>query len=440
VTPPSAPGTAREARSTRWLLVVPYAIIVLVAFLTPTATLFPHQGDVNLYLEKASALVSGRIPYRDFPLEYPPLALVPMVVPYLLWPFGEITLDVYKWLFAGWEAVLIVGLGLVLAEIVRVRARSEGNEDAPMALPGRLRWLGVRVIILTLGAALALTWRFDLFPALLVMVAVWASLANQPALAGVAIAAGILAKLYPLALVPALAIPWLLPFDRDRLIRYGGAIGITVVAGLLPFVVLGGLGALTFVSQQALRGLQIESVGGALVLLDGLIRGEPVRIIAPFSAAEVSGPLASAWLGFLPIFTLLAFAALAWVGWRRMKAEVATFGSVAPSTVVAFATASLLVLIVTSKVFSIQYVVWLLPFAALLEGRRFWLAAVIVALTMPIHPLLYADVLEQEVLPILVLNLRNLLAVALTCWSIADLRPARVPRPPGTWAGAGAVA
>ena len=431
MTPPSTRGIARGVRSGTWLLAIPYAIIVLVARLTPTTALFPDQGDVNLYLEKASALVSGRIPYLEFPLEYPPLALVAMVVPYLLWPFGEITLDLYKVLFAGWEAFLIVVLGVVLGEIVRVRALGERTDDGSQgALPSQLRWLAVRLIILTLGAALALTWRYDLFPAVLVMVALWASLANRPVLAGMAIAAGILAKLYPLALVPALAIPWLMPFDASRLIRYGGSVVITVLAGLLPFVVLAGPSTFMFLSNQALRGLQIESTGAALVLLEGLVRGERLPITAPFSAAEVAGPLASVWLALLPLATLVGFALLAWVGWRRIRAEHEAFGAVTASTVIALATASLLVLVLTSKVFSIQYVVWLVPFAALLPGRKFWLAAVIVGLTMPIHPLLYADLVEQEALPILILNLRNALVVALACWVVADLRTAPRCRQP----------
>ena len=106
------------ARPPLWLLLAPGVVLVLVAALTPTSVLLPHQGDVNLYLEKAGAVASGQVPYRDVPLEYPPLALVPMVVPYLLWPLGQVDLDTYKWLFAGFEAVLVVGLGLVLARVV----------------------------------------------------------------------------------------------------------------------------------------------------------------------------------------------------------------------------------------------------------------------------------------------------------------------------------
>jgi hypothetical protein len=92
--------------------------------------------------------------------------------------------------------------------------------------------------------------------------------------------------------------------------------------------------------------------------------------------------------------------------------------------VVTLAAASVMVLLVTSKVFSIQYIVWLVPFATLLPHWKFWLAAGIVALTMPIHPFLYDRLVAQDVLPILVLNLRNALLVILTVWVIAGLRQA----------------
>jgi hypothetical protein len=430
VTPPSRPGTADAARPPLWLLVIPFGIVLAVAALTPTASLFPHQGDVSLYLEKAIAIADGGIPYRDVSLEYPPLAFVPMVVPYLLWPFGPVDLDVYKWLFAAWEAVMMVALGLVLAQVVRrggliAVADDRGWPAVADAPPLRVRTssVAIRMVILSAGAALALTWRFDLFPALLVMLALWAALEGRPVIAGVAIAAGVLAKLYPLALVPALAIPWLVPFDSRRLIRYGTAIAVTLAVGLLPFLALAGSSALTFLGYQALRGLQIESVGGGLVVLDGLLRGQPVDLSSPFLAVEVRAPQASLLLAALPVLTLLGYGLLAWLGWRRLHAERDRLGRVSPATVVLLAAASVVVLLATSKVFSIQYVVWFVPFAALLPKWQFWLAAVIVGLTMPIHPLLYDGLVAQDALPIVILNLRNGLLVVLAGWLIWDLRP-----------------
>jgi hypothetical protein len=283
--------------------------------------------------------------------------------------------------------------------------------------------VAIRLVILTAGAALALAWRFDLFPALLVMVALWAALEGRPVIAGVVIAAAVLAKLYPLALVPAIAIPWLVPLDSRRLKRYGLAIGVTLAAGLLPFLALAGTQALTFLGYQALRGLQIESVGGGLVVLDGLLRGQPVALSSPFLAVEVRGTLASALLAVLPVLTLLGYGLLAWLGWRRLHVERDLLGRVSPATVVLLAAASVVMLLVTSKVFSIQYVVWLVPFAALLPRGQFWLAAVIVGLTMPIHPLLYDELVGQDALPIVILNLRNGLLLALAGWLVWDLRP-----------------
>src|SRR5438034_1238083 len=119
---PTVHGSCRlSGRSPLLLLLIPFAIILAIPALTPPKELFTNQGDVGLYLENAKAIVGGRTPYSQVPLEYPPLALVPMVVPYLLGlPFGEVTLDHYKWLFAGWEAVLVLVLGLVLVRIARL--------------------------------------------------------------------------------------------------------------------------------------------------------------------------------------------------------------------------------------------------------------------------------------------------------------------------------
>jgi hypothetical protein len=420
-----APGSSGAARPPLLLLLIPPAILLLAAAATPTSALFTDQGDVGLYYRRVTDLASGLLPYRDVPFEYPPLALVPMLVPALLWPFGELTLETYKWLFAGWGAGLMVVLGLVLGRIVRIRALSDANAAVIGRAIGRQQiWLGIRLGLLTAGAALALAWRFDLFPALLTAVALWVALERRPALTGAAIAAGVLTKLYPIILAPALAVPWLMPAEGRGLRRLVGALAVTAAVVVSPLVMMAGPATFGFLAYQALRGLQIESLGGGLVLLGGLLRGEPIPIVAPFLAAEVTGPLAEAWLLTLPVVTALGFALVGWLGWHRMRRDVAALGRVTARSTIALATASLLVLLVTSKVFSIQYVVWLVPFAALMGGLRFWLAAAMVALTMPIHPLLYDELVAQEALPVLILNVRNALLVALTVWVLFDLRGA----------------
>jgi hypothetical protein len=411
-------GAIDAARTPRALLLIPYLVVFVTAALTPEREFFTNQGDVRLYLEKAVALADGLLPYRDFPLEYPPLALVSMALPHFIWPFGEVTLDVYRWLFAAWEAVLVLALGFVLLRIVRLGGDEGGAGDS---LDGRLRSVVIRLIPLVIGVALAITWRFDLFPALLVMVALWAALDGRPGLAGFAIGLGVLAKLYPVAVVPALAIPWLFPLDVRRLARYGVALALTVGLVMLPFWLIAGSDAFAFLTYQAERGLQVESIGGGLAVLGGLLAGQPVEINHRFSSVQVEGAFADAWLAILPLLTLAGFGFLGILGWRRVRREVAAGGAVSPATVATLAGAAILVLIATNKVFSIQYVVWIVPFAALLRGGRLWLALAVVALTMPIHPLLYEGLVGQQALSILVLNLRNALFVALLGWTLSDV-------------------
>jgi Glycosyltransferase family 87 len=410
---------AAAVRSLPWRLLLPSVVILIAAALAPASELHSNQGDVGLYLEKARALASGLVPYRDFPFEYPPLALVPMVVPYLLWPFGRLAVEGYAWLFVVWEAALMLVLAIVLARIVRLGGASDDGAagvDRAAAESERGSSMADRLVLVSIGAALAIAFRFDLFPALLVMVALWLSLERRPVAAGVAVGFGVLAKLYPLAIVPALAIPWLVPLDGPRLVRYGVAVVGSIVLVLLPFVALAGSDTFGFLSYQSERGLQVESIGGGLALLVGLINGHMVDMSFGFSAVQVAGPFADAWLAVLPALTVLGFGLLGWVGWRHVRR-----GQVPAATAVALTFASVLVLLATSKVFSIQYVVWIVPFAALLRGGKFWLAAAIIALTMPIHPLLYAELVKQHALPILVLNLRNALFLALTAWVLRDL-------------------
>jgi len=290
-------------------LVIPAAVILVAAALTPAIELTRNQGDVGLYLGNARAILDGGVPYRDVALEYPPLAIVPMVVPYLAGlPSGGVTLDRYAWLFASWEAVLVVLLGIALVGIAR-RGGVAGSGDPGWSVAWRLP-------ILAAGAALAIAWRFDLFAALLLTGAVWATLANRPTAAGVFLGLGVLTKLFPIIAMPALAVAWLAPRDDRRLVRFGLATVLTIALGELPFLALAGPDALSFLGYQAQRGLEIESVGAGIVLLDGLVRGVPVETHSPFKAVEVFGPLADSWLRLLPVMTVAGFGALGVAGWR----------------------------------------------------------------------------------------------------------------------------
>jgi hypothetical protein len=84
-----------------------------------------------------------------------------------------------------------------------------------------------------------------------------------------------------------------------------------------------------------------------------------------------------------------------------------------------------LALILTSKVLSPQYLVWLLPFLPVVAARsRFmlWFSVVGLALTLVIFPVAYGALIAQHPVAVLLLNARNLLLVALftaLLWKLA---------------------
>jgi hypothetical protein len=395
------------------VLAIPAVVLAVVGVVTPMSAFYGSQGDLRYYQERAAALLAGQVPYRDFGFEYPPLALVPMVVPYLAsLPFGA-SLAAYEWLFLAWEAVLLAALALCLTRIADLLSgaalRSGGGSAA------------ARLAVLTVVAPLMLAFRFDLFPTLLAALAVWWSLADRPVAAGLALGLGVLAKLFPAVLGPALLVSWLLPPRPARLARFGIAVSLTVALGMLPFALLAGDGAFAFLGYEGARGLQLESVASGLVLLAGLLQGRPVELVSNYGSMNINPGAGAAWLAVLPVLTVALLLGLAWLGWSRIRAEVRDEGRPHVRTIVRLAALSLLALLVTSKVFSVQYIVWLLPFGALLSTGQFAVVAVIALLSTGIHPIAYEQLIAQEPWAVLLLDARNALVVGLLVWLAAPL-------------------
>ena len=400
------------------LLGLPALVILALGLLTPANALFPNQFDVYLYFQNAEAFASGQLPYRGFPFEYPPLALVPMAVPYLLWPLGPPPFEIYHWLFLAWEAALLTALVVTLGAVALRLWPANGD-----------RAMAIRLFLLTIVAAPSLAWRFDLFPALLGALAILAGLSGRAGLAGAAIALGVLAKLFPAVLAPVIVLPWLLAGDWRRASRF-----VLVGSGVFVFVlgvVYGLVGDAIWspITYQNERGLQAESLGAGLLLLRAVLTETPARLTFDHSAVHVAGPWAERILAIqLPVL-IAALGGITALTFRRFRTEIRELGAVATASVITAAAATVAVLLLTNKVFSVQYVVWLLPFAALLRGRQLLLFALIAGLSIGIHPLFYDALIRQEAAAVYLLNARNVALVALAAWLVREL--ANVARPAG---------
>lgn len=263
--------------------------------------------------------------------------------------------------------------------------------------------------------------RFDLVPGVLVALALLA-LVGAPRRAAVLAVLATGVKYSPALVLPALAAP---AASRIRVVVSGALAGIGLVG---VSVAVGGwdriLSPLTY---QGDRGLQVESVAATPAMVRWAVAPGDDRIFfAPSLAWEIDGPWTGALLTISAVVTALLVVALValWaLAWIRLPDPRTGLPAVVWSTLGAISA-----FVVSGKVLSPQYLLWLLPAAcaglALLEGadrRRLgrWTAVLLLAalLSHVIYPHAYGAIIGEHSgwsLPVVaVLALRNLLVVGL---------------------------
>ena len=227
-----------------------------IALLAATSALpFNHfssaggGGDMILYERYSTNVVDGLLPYHDFFFEYPPVAIVALVVP-------KLTGLTYAVAFRGTMLVLLAAtLALALLTLGRLQADAARVWGAALLIGASPMLIGP-----------VLLERFDAWPVFLLSAAVLLVVAERTALGATALTLAICAKVYPAVAAPALLLHALAARGRAVVARAAAA-GIGVGALVVtPFAVVGfgGLGFSFYV--QFKRPLQIESLGASILL------------------------------------------------------------------------------------------------------------------------------------------------------------------------------
>ncbi len=337
---------------------------------------------------------SGRalLPYRDFPFEYPPLALLPML------GAAVVTVDpvAYPYVFG-----TLAALAALAAVLLGARVRERLGV-------GALPRYGLATAAALLLVGFAVEARIDVFSAALVAGALLCAVTERPVLLGVLLGAGAATKVYPALLWPALVAPLVAGRRWRELGRSLG--GFCAVAG--GAAALGLLaspeGFLAGMRFQGLRGLQVESVGASVLAGAGWLAGAPLRSAHAYGSMDVVGAGPTLLASFLRACVPLG--ALA-VGACAVRA--ARRGASAQLVVDALGLA-IAVVWVTSPVLSAQYLMWGIPALLLVRpraARALYLTALLV--TQIEFPTCWGLVSNLQPAGIAILLLRNGLLVAL---------------------------
>jgi uncharacterized membrane protein len=251
--------------------------------------------------------------------------------------------------------------------------------------------------------------RFDLWPAALTAGALAALLAGRDRVAGAVLGLAVAAKLYPLVLVPVAGI-WIWRRSGRRAALVSLAIFAAVVAAcVLPFLALSPHGLWESVSRQTERPLQIESFGAGVLLVLHQIAGVGITMESSHGSQNLAGSGPDA-IATLQSALQLAAVVCVWIWFARGPMERDRLVRAFAATVCAF--------IAFGKVFSPQFLIWLVPLVPLVRGRRGLAAGAILALALVLtqlwFPFRYWDLaLHFRALPSWLVFVRDLAVVGL---------------------------
>jgi hypothetical protein len=316
--------------------------------------------DTPVYQRYGNEIAHGKVPYRDFELEYPPGALPMFALPGLV-SHGGHDQDVKPGFRRTFETLMWMCGALALLAIAAVLRAIGGAVWAPL-LFAALAPLALGSVILS---------RFDLWPAALVAGVTAAIVSNRFRTGHALLGVGAAAKFYPAVLLPlAAAYVWKRRGRREALVCVGLTAG-AAAAIFLPFVVFSPGGVWHSISVQLGRPLQVESLGASLLLAAHHAFGVGVTGETSHGSQNLAGTGADV-IGAISTAVQTAALLWIWVAFARGRATAAAFVGAAAAAICAF--------VAFGKVLSPQFLIWLIPVVPLVRGRRgVWAGALLLA-------------------------------------------------------------
>ena len=227
-----------------------FALLHALLFLAVFASLDYFVGGHGFERGFTIKMLDGMLPYSDFFSEYPPLALFSFLLPALFFP----DYPAYGFFYA----IEIYLLDLVILFILVKFAPRLKLQIWPVLSVYTLCLVAIGPIV---------TGRFDLLPATLVLVALYAFISGKNKIAWGCLALGASAKLYPMIIAPLFFLYLLRQKQYRRLAQ-----GITIFGGVilvlnLPWIIIDADGFWQFISYHLERGLHSESSYGSVILI-----------------------------------------------------------------------------------------------------------------------------------------------------------------------------
>jgi Glycosyltransferase family 87 len=315
--------------------------------------------DTVEYHRYGLEMTHGKVPYRDFRVEYPPGAL-----PVFLLPAADRPgVSRYNREFQILMGLCAAGALLAMAWALRTLRAS------PQRLAAALGFFALAPLVL--GSVLI--YRYDLWPAALAALGLAAVVAGRSRIGFGALGFGLAAKIFPGVLIPpALAYVWRTRGRREALVSLACAT-VALAVFVVPFLAVAPHGVWSSIHRQASRPLQIESLGSAALLAAHQLGGLHLKLVTSHGSQNLAGSLPRA-LGTIEGALLVVTLVGIWIAAAR--------GPARPERLVRYSAAAVTAFVAFDKVLSPQFMIWLVPLVPLVRGRRGLVASALLGLAL----------------------------------------------------------
>lgn len=348
-----------------------------------------HQWGIPQPIIQFAQAQSMNAPLHALPHEYPILTLIP----FSLGLFAPVF-----WSQVAFAIGMIVIAAIIYCVLVRYRSRRAAIACA---------------FYLVIGCWATAAGRFDLFPSAMTLFAVICATRARWNWAFFFLAIATLLKFYPVLLLP----PFLIACYQGTQKRWNsmavwrpfGVFVLTCVLVMGVSFLLSIEGTVSPLGYFGDRPVQIESLASSILWLSSFMHTQQLQFAYTFGSLNVLSPHASLISTLMTVVLLAGLLYTFWLQWR---------GKINLATAVLL---TLLIIMITGKVFSPQYLIWVVPLIAYVgEADWRWVVTwgLIGLLTTWIYPAIYtmAPLLQVPYIPQFypAVTLRNLLMLGTT--------------------------
>ncbi len=325
--------------------------IASVAFLIVVWCTGVPSDVKDCYFTYSEAMMHGIMPYSqgDLAWEYPPFSYVFMFIPGL---FASTP--------TGYEVLFVVEVMVFFV----IGAYVTGKIAVNLGHTPFLSMIIYAVLMMIMFEFL--TDRFDIFPAILTLIAAYIFFFTRYKwLAFIILTIAAATKLYPALLIPL----FMIPLCVKRNWREVGAglllVAVTTLVIMVPYIVTG-VDYMSFLAYHTNRPMEVESLVSSIIMFASVLGITSSYVGFEYGSDNLYGPWADAlspcmgWFPLVLVFLIYVVFTYYVIRTKRLGIDldfqlISIFGFI-----------TILVFILFGKVLSGQYPVWLIPFMLLI--------------------------------------------------------------------------